>query len=632
MYKVLFAINSEKVEQEIIKNMDGIAISAGIVQYQEAIIPALSCNGADVLLIREELPGTMDFLELIKSIRIRATTVRIICLLSERERTDPMLSGLVSLGIYDIINQNQVSISDFVSHIAEPRTFRDVAQYFEPSVPEPAAQPEEKKSTGKKLFEGLFRKPSKKSDNSLRVEDISGNSDTGIDIETMRNAIQEEANRKVRAEVDQIASEMAKQQTKELSDEIAQLKSKLTEMTHQKKNAEEQSYHALSERDASRKELFAVNQELEDLRRRSSETISTYKEQLSSLSSNGDNSELAAQKAEEWMKKEQSYQEQVRSLTEQLETAKTGLQQAQANSQVRCIGEVDVTGGAQDCIIMPEDPADFASIKNAQAHTYLFVGSKHGVGNTTAALNFAAALASNGFKTLFMEFNERYPLTNEYFEFTSVPRGIDTALDGLKMNNKLAIDAAIIKPHGIATKERPLKRAYDKLPAALHFMVFSNNRLAGEKESRNTPLDGKDLLNLIAYLKDTLDYLYIVMDIQPDDKTGRMIWRTCANSVDQIVITCDQYLHSIATAGMILTDLSQNSKIPDSLHILVNRFDERLDMSAEKISKWLRLSPERLLTLSDDREGYYKAIRSIKPYALLDAPFAKEYFNLTAKI
>ena len=643
MSRILYAINQKSAEDEITSKIKDQVVCVGAVQYKEAVLSSLSSSNADILLIRESLPGITEFLKLLKNIRFQMPHVRIICILNEREdRQDPMLASLVALGIYDIINQNRISITDIVSYIETPRTFRDVACYYggvpEEIVtpPEPTKEAEEKPAGAVGLLSGFFGKgkgSKKKAPAEVVVPNSPGGSNVGVDIETLRTAIQEEADRKARGKVEQIANEMAKRETASLQEELKKVTQQLTETMAEKKTAEEQSFRSISEVDALKRELLATNQELSALKTKSEETISAYKKQIESLGK-GENSDTFSKIMGEWKDKEQEYQSQLKILQEQLDAAISANQTPPPVITKEQGKQTDFTEVDMESFIMPEDPADYIEVKNANTHTYLFAGTKHGVGNTTAALNMATALAEKGYKTLFMEFNSHFPMVNEYFEFITIPRGIDTAIAGLKSGNRISVDAAIIKPHGIQTGKKTLSRAYGRLPGALHFMLFSNNFLQQEKQGYAEAFDEKDLLALFRYLSDQLGYLYLVIDIQPDDDIGRTIFRQCGEEIDQLVLTCTQDPHSITTAGLMINDLarSRSSGLVQTMKILISGFNGANDLSVGKIAKWLNMSPKRFYQLTDDRVGYYKAACSMTPYLLSGGRYAKEIYDMAASV
>ena len=165
-------------------------------------------------------------------------------------------------------------------------------------------------------------------------------------------------------------------------------------------------------------------------------------------------------------------------------------------------------------------------------------------------------------------------------------------------------------------------------------MLFSNSYLQQEKQGNNGKFEAKELLDLFRYLSDQLGYLYIIIDIQPDDDMGRTIFRQCGEAVDQLVLTCTQDPHSITTAGLMINDLarSRSSELVKTMKVLVSGFNSANDLSLGKIAKWLNMSQKRFYPLTDDRVGYYKAACSMTPYLLSGGRFAKEFYDMAASV
>lgn len=246
MSKILYAINQKETEDEISAQIKDFAVPIAAVQYKEAVLSALANYDADILLILESLPGTLDFLTLLKNVRIQNPNVRIICILNEREdKQDPMLSSLVALGIYDIINQNRISITDIVSYIQYPRTFRDASVYYNGvpagliEKPEEPEEPEEKPSTPGGFLGNLFGKSKlkKKASSGIVINNPPSSSSANVDIETLRTAIQEEADRKAQVKVEQIARELTKKETVSLRNQLDQASRQLQEVIAEKKDS-----------------------------------------------------------------------------------------------------------------------------------------------------------------------------------------------------------------------------------------------------------------------------------------------------------------------------------------------------------------------------------------------------------
>ena len=160
--KILYAVQAKAIEDIITRSLaaqtNGAIVNVGTAGYREQVLPSLKQSGADILLYREDLKGSMDIFELMKSIRETFPNVRIIFMANKQETTSKLLCSLVFLGIYDIINENSVAPALIIDHILHPHNFGDVAKYFhsqymEEFLPDlPAQTLEPVPSGGKKGF------------------------------------------------------------------------------------------------------------------------------------------------------------------------------------------------------------------------------------------------------------------------------------------------------------------------------------------------------------------------------------------------------------------------------------------------------------------------------------------------
>lgn len=233
-----------------------------------------------------------------------------------------------------------------------------------------------------------------------------------------------------------------------------------------------------------------------------------------------------------------------------------------------------------------------------------FMGAKHGVGNTTVALNTAGVLAAK-YKVLFIEVNERYPATSYLFEFRNMITGLEVAAQSVRIGEPGKIDAMI---------EHAEKK---KCPPNLHFLPFSHSVLIAEKENRNEVLDVDGLNGILSYLLEKNYYDYIFVDIQPDDRyvgegllDGRLV-------SDSVFFTITQDVHSIACADYkkhqmeekfpsLLKDLNYvvNSYEPDC-KMLIPQIANVLDV-AESVVVPISLDYARLIDSSLEGEIYAK--------------------------
>ena len=631
--KVLFAINSKAGEDRIEALMKGVAVKVGAVQYREAILGALRNTGADILLIAESLSGRTDLLQLLKDVRAQFPKTRVIVLTNERSnRHDPIFSGLVALGIYDIINQDTVSFETIYSYIVEPRTFRDVAKYYN-GVPDGWVDERKEEPIPAKggMFSNLFgsKNKEKQAQKTSTLPTDTPAASASPDMESLRAVIQEEADRKASAKVEEIAKKLADDQNKELKAKLEDAQQRLVEVTNAKHSAEQQHYEDVKALDLAKQEALAAQKALETLQQQYEDASVTMREQLASLKST-DSPDVFQKKLDEWATKEQGYLSKIHELEEQI----ASFQPTEVVIHEGGCGEnapdvFDLTWDALMKYIMPDD-GNYVDIQGTDTHSYLFVGTKHGVGNTTVALNTAAALADKRYKTLLIEFNSSYPLINSYFEFLSVSRGIDTAIKGLRNGNPMIVDASIIRPHSIKTDKKALQKAYKSLPEGLHFMCFSNQFLAGGEDLSITP---QDMEALFSYLVNELGYLYVIIDIQPDDAMGETILYQSAAAVDRLVLTCTQDVQSVSTMSMMLQSIANSpvSHLLQNVKVVINDYCSGFgEMAAANIAKHLNLSTKRFFTIGEDRTGHYKATYGMYPYVLGRGKYTRDYRNIAA--
>lgn len=661
MKKLVLAINHKETEDSIINELNGLFLDAGRPTYREAVLPILKDKAVDVLVLRESIAGSIPALKLVEDIRINSPNTRIVYIANEREKQDEFLSALVSYGIYDIINKNSVYVNEIVSHIKAPRTFRDVSMYFAGTKrqfkDEPQEKPVEQPQKSGGLFSGLFGKPKTQtqSTTSSQFQSMGGFSEPSIDIDTLRSAIQEEERRKAQEGIDDLiaaavdkATVAAAQKEADYQKEIAELKSDLRRKTNQADQAtldENQTKIAL---ETAQKQLSILQDKILQLK-------SEHAAQMANLSKTEDPKwfqtqlserdgqiQLLEQKLQEQEQKLNSATSKIQDqqsiiqrydsgesasavLTQELEAAKAQISLLERRLKERPATVPEAENGditeAPDLDV--EYNTSFLEPKNGQTHTIVFLGAKHGVGNSTLALNTAASIAKKGYKVLLMEFNGRFPMINHFFEFTNVTNGIDTACDGILSNNTKAVDKAIIEPHKLKTQRRQLHKAYRKLPAGLHFMVYSNGFLTSGKQT----LDLRAMKDVFYYLTMQLQYAYIIVDIQPDDEVASELFLKSGFLADKLVMTMTQDTHSVISAGYMIQKYAAGRSanlIKDAMMIL-NRYQGGASIKRADIQKWLNLGSRTMLCMTDDPVIYFDSSCFGIPYVCSKAKNVGEY-------
>lgn len=133
--KLLLAIGHQGAEEKLksrllkMKNPDEYQVLK-IAIYKEQILKILQETPAiDTILVRENLAGSMDILDLIFEIRQKYSNVRLIVMTGPREIGDPVLSEMVNYGVHDIIIGNSATTKLMIDYMINPRSFADVSKY-----------------------------------------------------------------------------------------------------------------------------------------------------------------------------------------------------------------------------------------------------------------------------------------------------------------------------------------------------------------------------------------------------------------------------------------------------------------------------------------------------------------------
>lgn len=668
MQKLALGINHQATEQAIKDYLKDSFLCVGTATYLEAVMPILKESQVDVLVIRDTLKGSSSIIKLVEEIRIESPNTRIVFISRRREKTDPLLAQLVSYGIYDIINKNQVPLNDIVHLILHPNTFRDVSMYYNVDAVTKAVpvepEPEKKSSHGGGLF-GLFGKPkaSVQEAGSSEFQSLSGMRGPEINLDSLRATVREEERRKVQADMDELikkavsdATDRLDRENKQKDKTIAELKTDVRKKTEQAENDRQRASEAVIRAEAAEREMTAMRSSIVELKREHTEQIASlakvedpqwFKGQLMEKETNIQKLEQALADREKELQTMQKQLEEEQEKVAQvpvenhsgeesvrIESLEAALEKARAeNEQLRqdLHRAKELSGDAVSELTEEKDfTPDFESNDViGQPHTIVMMGAKHGVGNTTLALNTAVTLAKHGQRVLLMEINPKFPLINHFFEFTKVTNGIDTACDGILSGNTMAVDKAIIQPQRLKT-DRRLLHAYKRLPKSLHFMVFSNGFLVGEEKS----LDQRAMKDMLYYLTMQLKYAYVIIDLQPDDEAMRDLFLKSGFLADQLVMTLNQDSHSIASAGYLLNDLANGRAVnlAAGAILLINRYQEKASLKKSDIQSWLKISGKKLLVFSDDSQVYLDSVSFGIPYACSKARFVKEYEALSGML
>lgn len=669
MKKVLYAINHKDTEAALTNRLQARGfITTGAVTYREAVIASLTESPADILVFRENLKGTMPVFDLMKKIRTEFPQTRVVFLGNARPATDKFLAHLVFLGIYDIISNDRPTLGDIEDFIANPRDFSFAAKYFqeqsmdelvpEPQVPVAPTVPQPAKKRGLFGFVGELigggeapaeAAPAPATAPAQGPMQIITPASPSVDIDSMRGAMLEEARRTAQAEMTQIlntqveaATATLKSDLQEQQETIATLSKGLKEKIEVEKSLQQQLEEAKQLRESLEAQLQKNQIDAE-------KALQAYQVQLTTLQATKP-PEWYQEQTQKWLaereylkgkisEKEQlvaALEEKVRTVISERDSLITQLKakekelESMAMSMPRDITTAVDTALDVDFVNIPDDEADYQPAPAGDGRVILFMGTKHGVGNTTVALNTAIALANCKYKTLYIEINQHFPMVNEFFEFTNIVRGLDVAAKALQQNNTKLASQCIIKPHGVRTTKKSIEKVYKRLPGPLHFLLFSNDYLLKYKAGQAPRLTEREIKDLMYYLTMQEQYSYIIVDIQPDDQPTLDTFISSSYQANQLVLTLTQDPHSVTTAGYMITKLarSRNGNLIRGARFVVNQYAFSNKMSVGAISSFLRVPNSRISKISLDSKGYMDAAFSATPYLTAKGKYDKEYIDL----
>lgn len=670
MKKVLYAINHKETETKLTSLLQQFEIiPTGAVTYREAITASLRESPADILLFRENLKGSTEVFELMKELRINFPNTRIVFLGNARPVTDKFLGRLVCLGIYDIIANDRTALADMADYIAHPRNFSHVAKYFQEQVMDellpappppstPVAPPQQKKG----LFGGLIGKLAGMEGQPVNTTAVQTSvsspvaiptSTPSVDIETMRGAMLEEARRQAQVEVKQMVETQVNAATTALQSDIDRQNQTIMSLTAGLKEK-------MASEDSLKKQLDDANLLIENLNvhlqrthEEADKALQSYQAQIVSLQATKP-PDWYEEQTKKWLaereylqgkiaEKEQlraGLEEKLHAVTTEKDTIEAALKAKSEELQALSLSMPrNITGAVDsaldvDFVDIPDDESAYKATPTGDGRVIAFMGTKHGAGNTTVAMNTAIALANCGYKTLYIEMNRNFPMVNEFFEFTNIIRGLDTAALALQQNNTKLASQCIIKPHGVKSNKHSLTKVYKRLPGPLHFLLFSNEYLLRSKERKAPVLGEREIKDLMYYLTIQECYSYVIIDIQPDDQLALDMFISSSYQVNQLVLTMTQDPHSITTAAHMITKLarSRNGGLVRNAMFVVNQYSSSNKMSLGKITDFLHVQGGRLSKISLDSKGYMDCAYSATPYMTAKGKYANEYIDLRMKL
>ncbi len=739
--KIIYGLNHEVYEDMLTKAIEEAGVDAIVlktVTYREAVLSVLPGSGADVLIFRDTLEGTMDTAKLLEQVRMDYPKVQIILVCSV-DPSSPLLAKCASLGIYDVINSDAVSPRDIVEHILHPGTFRDVYQYYNFSSPDmiptdvreqkEAAAAAEPRRPRRGLF-GIFghgggesEKPAAETGNTaLVVPEGEKPADTpALNQQLVRETIEESATRRAQKDMDALIQKAVEEKTSEYLEKYEALESEISDNHHLISQKESEISALMQELSDEKSANAALTREYELEKERHQSDLSTYETQLAALQSKAETPQWYTEQEQKWenerssletelasvraellestakleaaeaaggepgcavdaselqaelealrlrvpvLEQEKAELEKVAAVGSNIETERRLMESMQESDSLRTQLEDSRRAEAElrsnydrqlsavkaenedfrrrlgvldtEASLAPEIPRipdeDTAVVSSGPSKTYVVLGAKHGVGNSTVAMNLASSFAAAGHKTILVEMNDSFPLTNEFFEL-NVSVGLFDALRAAGANNSTAVAPAIVRLNSARPVNKGVAGAYEKIPASLHILTSSNKELVSRGRGVQHKTDASQIRNLVQMLREEFGYSRIVFDIQPDDGNTLESLVKSEIRVDRLIVTVSQDPHGVGSAGVLISNLSgwRASEMLATAVFAVTRYDAAVRLTTAKIAAYLGLDESRFLVFSDDNAGYIEAAADGVPYALHGGRFAAEYEALCSR-
>lgn len=673
-HKILYAVNSKPVEDVVTRSLDaqtsGGYVKVGAAAYREKVLPDLKQSGADILLYREDLKGSTDIFELLRQVRENFPNVRIIFMGNRHETTSRLICSLVFLGIYDILCGDTIPAAELVDIILHPHNFGDVSKYFHASymndyLPEEPQQAAGSSDGGKKsLFGGLMKglgglglKPGGGQEQIQEAPQPAAPAAPAVkvvqaptvDMDAMRDAMLEDARRQAQAELPQLVSDQVALQTLNMKEElekqkdtIAQLAADLREKTASEADLKNKLSEAIKLRNAAEDQLIKFQENAEF-------ATQQYQAQLVQLQTTK-SADWYHEQTQKWLAERAQYKsvideqtKKINALTSSLadmtrakdELSREVAERDQKLENMTLAVPRDVTSAIDetlegDYVIVPDEDPEYRQMAPGGGRVIAFMGTKHGAGCSTIALNTAVALANAGFKTCYLEINRQFPMVAGFFEFNNIALGLDTALAALQQGNSTMAARCIIKPHAVKTNNKNMMKVYNRLPGPLHFLLYSNDFINRCRIGSAPFLSEEDMKNLIYFLTTKERYSYVILDIQPDDQNALNMVLTSRFRAHQLVMVMTQDTHGIKTAGTMITALARSpgADLVRNTEFVINQFSPRNKMSVGNICDILHIPSKRVSKISLDSEGYMAANYAAVPYVISNGKNKQEYMDL----
>ena len=132
--KIIIAVNNEPFEdylKQVLNSVPGEDFEFSMVStYREGALQGIDKYRPDIFIMTESLPGSIDTISMLKTIKQNYPQTRIIFIAEARDKRDKFLSALVMLNIWDFLVGNEINGNDVVNLVLHPNKFEDIKDYM----------------------------------------------------------------------------------------------------------------------------------------------------------------------------------------------------------------------------------------------------------------------------------------------------------------------------------------------------------------------------------------------------------------------------------------------------------------------------------------------------------------------
>lgn len=100
------------------------------VRSKEALLDTILKEKYEIIILREDLPGNTDLIEILKTIRSENENTQIIFFMNNRQNGDPFFIELFLFNIYDFVVLPNIKLDEVFGFLENPRKFKDIVRYL----------------------------------------------------------------------------------------------------------------------------------------------------------------------------------------------------------------------------------------------------------------------------------------------------------------------------------------------------------------------------------------------------------------------------------------------------------------------------------------------------------------------